>query len=262
VADSDQYDIGTLSIADGEPIHLSPFAQIDYWEQSGAMPPQNGAVCFCEPSECCPSITWNDAAPQSSAKETFLGWPSFRLVAALFVALVFVLAVAFYWTGNRLTRPPKAGDASPNRASFDEPHDRLRWEEGLKRAFFAQAFASPLPNDKLRARVVSAAMQARLNIDDLLANIVALEDANRPVSTIAKMIERLLEDWETPPEPSDALPASKVQANEALELLNEYVSLFDEARAVVNSPDEPGIRDLRVHLESTAQRATLRWSNR
>jgi hypothetical protein len=119
-------------------------------------------------------------------------------------------------------------------------------------------FASPLPNDKLRARVVSAAKQARLNIDDLLANIVALEDANRPVSTIAKMIERLLEDWETPPEPSDALPASKDQADEALELLNEYVRLSDKAHAVVKSPDEFGIRDLREHLEAFAQRTRLR----
>lgn len=248
-ADSDQYEIGKISLILGQRSQLPPFSKIDAWEATGAQPPLNGAVCFCQPAECCPKVAWDEPELLPHRRSVFK-----RILLASFVAIMAVgIAATLYilWPGQ--SNPPAKQRASP---LVDDSRERDRLAEVLVRSNFGSEFeARTLSTEKLRIRVVAAAEQAKNNMIRLRDNIVPLEKANRPARDIAKTIKIHLEDWENPPTTPDGLPASKAQADAALDLLNLYVKLFDQAHDVVDSPDELGIRHLRQGLESAADLA-------
>ena len=250
------YSLAELSTEEMTPSADPPFAQLDEWERGGEELSPSGAICFCLPEMCTPTIRWpaDDGGETARTNSHRRGPLTARRFLVGIVAVAILIGIAA-WFGFDFGKPTPSGTTQPGTTHAPTPSledsrgrvAKLLLESHCVTEFEAKTFAT----QRLLALAPPAAQRARQNIEQL-GDALDSMTKDRPAE-ISAILARHLERWETPPEPLDSTSGNVAmdELERSLQFLESYRGLFADVQEAAQRPTAPNIDRLRVGVRNT-----------
>ena len=250
VPDSDHYNLSELQLDKAETDLAEPFASLDRWELAHELPPADRPICYCQPADACPTITWSQTKSIMPSKvRSKRIYFRFVIISCL---LIGITGTVYWW---HIYYSNNLQPSSPYPLHLDDGRKRDRLVQALLIGNFVNDFeANRASYQELQIDVIAAAEIAQKNLAKLQESVTPMEKTNTPAD-IAAVVHNHIRNWEKPPALEKEIYSNNVeeQTEKALNILDQYNKIYDKAKDITYSPDTISIGHLIKNLEKTIE---------